>query len=345
MFNNSTQSDFKNPFNNNPEDKQNFFLKKTVKYFFAFIVLSLLVYSLSYSFVTGLNKPPEFFPVNQAIIVEEGTGVRKMTEMLKSASVVKSSDLLYYIISFFHESTNIKASTYIFDKPLTSWEVAIRLTEGDFDTDLIRFTHFEGERVTLVGGRASEILLNFDTKMFISKATPFEGKLYPDTYFIPDDYTYDELLDLMLDTFDSKTASLTADFDEHFLSLDEILVLASIIEREANSEISMKMVSSVLQNRMKINMPLQADASIEYILDKPLSELTPDDLKIDSPYNTYLNTGLPPTPIGNPGLIAIQAVLNPSDTEFLFYITGEDGEFYYAKNYSTHLRNIDKYLR
>ena len=92
-------------------------------------------------------------------------------------------------------------------------------------------------------------------------------------------------------------------------------------------------------------MPLQADASIEYVLDKPLNELTADDLKIESPYNTYLNQGLPPTPIGNPGLEAILAVLEPAQTDDLFYITGNDGEFYYAKTFDEHRLNIARYLK
>jgi UPF0755 protein len=92
-------------------------------------------------------------------------------------------------------------------------------------------------------------------------------------------------------------------------------------------------------------MPLQADASIEYVLNKPLSELTPEDLKIDSPFNTYTNTGLPPHPIGNPGLEAILAVLEPQESKYFFYITDDDGNFYYAKNFDEHRVNIAKYLR
>ncbi len=105
------------------------------------------------------------------------------------------------------------------------------------------------------------------------------------------------------------------------------------------------MVAGILQNRLTLGMPLQADASVEYILEKPLSELTPEDLKINSPYNTYLNDGLPPTPIGNPGINAILAVLSPTESDYLFYITGDDGKFYYAKTFDEHRVNIAKYLR
>ncbi len=308
------------------------------------ISLTIFVVTLGYWYVSNENQPPEYFPVNQPVVIEQGTEIREITQIMEQSGVVKSDVFLYYIIAFFHESTNIKASTYIFTEPLSAWEVALRLTEGDFDTDLVRFTHIEGERATAIAENADTVLPNFDADSFVSEAEPLEGRLFPDTYFIPNDYDGNQLLALMLDTFNEKIADLAEAISASSLTLDEILVLASIIEREANSPESMQMVSSVLQNRIKIGMPLQADASIEYVLDKPLSELTPEDLKIDSPYNTYLNTGLPPTPIGNPGLEAIKAVLEPAESEYLFYITGDDGKFYYAKTYAEHLRNIAKYL-
>ena len=107
----------------------------------------------------------------------------------------------------------------------------------------------------------------------------------------------------------------------------------------------MKIVAGILDSRLVLGMPLQVDATMEYVLDKPLSQLEPEDLEIDSPYNTYLNSGLPPTPIGNPGLAAIRAVLEPLPTDYLFYITDENGDFYYAKNFEEHKQNIARYLQ
>lgn len=97
-------------------------------------------------------------------------------------------------------------------------------------------------------------------------------------------------------------------------------------------------------------MPLQADATIEYVLETPLNELAPGELAenlraLDSPYNTYLYRGLPPTPIGNPGLTAITAVLEPTPSEYFFYITGSDGNFYYAETLDAHNQNVTRYLR
>lgn len=298
-----------------------------------------------YLIVSNLNQSPVTFPVNQPVVIEQGTEVKSITHILKEADVVKSETLLYYALLFFYEPKDVKASTYIFDKPLTTMEVAQRLTQGDFDTGLVRFTHFEGERVTQLARRADEVLPLFDAEVFISNAEPLEGRLFPETYFVPPTYTSADLQKLMTDTFDDEIMKIQTLIDAQELSLDEIVILASVIEREANSPESQKMVAGILQNRLAIDMPLQTDASIEYILDKPLSELTPDDLKIDSPYNTYLNKGLPPTPIGNPGLTAIMAVLEPTLSDYYYYITGNDGEFYYAKTYNEHLINIKKYLR
>jgi UPF0755 protein len=148
----------------------------------------------------------------------------------------------------------------------------------------------------------------------------------------------------MLESFE-KHAQTVLNNNNSGLSAEEVIILASIIEREANTFESMKMISGILQGRMAIGMPLQADASIEYVLDKPLKELTPEDLKVDSPYNTYTNKGLPPTPIGNPGTEAIKAVLEPTVSDYVYYITDNEGNFHYAKDFDEHRANVAKYLR
>ena len=292
-----------------------------------------------------LNQPPQDKTVPITVTVEPGSTAKSVASQLKVEGVIQSDFLLYLFMVLFFEPTNIKASSYVFETPLSTYHIAQRLTEGDFDSDLVSFTHIEGERVARIAERAEQQLTNFDTAAFLALAEPAEGKLYPETYFIPADFTAEQLFQLMRDTFDKKLAPLQAEIEAHPLSLYEIITLASIIEREANSPESMNMVSGILQNRLEIDMPLQADASIEYILDKPLQELVPEDLSIDSPYNTYLNRGLPPTPIGNPGLTSIEAVLRPTPSEFLFYITGNDGNFYYAVTYDEHRANIERYLR
>jgi len=309
-----------------------------------FVLLAVALCGL-YLIVQDLNQPGDSFPVNQVVVISEGTSVREIANKLEAEGVVKSEALLYYNLLLFHDPTDIKASSYIFESSLTTSEIAARLTEGDFDTNLVKFTHFEGERATSIATRASELLPEFNQERFIATGEPLEGKLFPDTYFVPPDFTDEDLLTLMLDTYEERIAQYQTEIASHPLTIDEILILASIIEREANTPESMNLVSSVLQNRIEIGMPLQADASIEYVLDKPLSELTPDDLKIDTPYNTYLYNGLPPTPIGNPGEDSIAAVLRPETSDYFYYITDPTGTFHFAETYNQHLRNIEVYLR
>jgi len=217
--------------------------------------------------------------------------------------------------------------------------------EGDYESTLVRITHIEGERVRQLAARLSETLPEFDAEAFVTLAEPHEGTLFPDTYLVPPTFTSDDVFTLLTETYRTTLAPHQAAIDSHPLSESDIITLASIVEREANDPDSKRMVAGILLSRISIGMPLQADASIEYTLNKPLSQLTPADLTIDTPYNTYLYRGLPPTPIGNPGLDAILAVLNPTESPYLFYITGNDGVFYYAETYTEHQRNIERYLR
>lgn len=297
-----------------------------------------------------LNIPPAEFPLYEPITIAPGTSVTAITQQLETQGVVKSQQLLYYALVFLHDPADLKASMYIFDQPLDTLSVAKRLTEGDFDTDLVRLTHIEGETAASLANRAEKILPEFEAAVFIAEAKKYEGSLYPETYFVPATYTAQELITLMRETFTEMTQPLAEQMQASTLTQEEILILASILEREANSPESMGLVSGILQNRLEINMPLQADATIEYVLETPLGELPPGQLanelrELDSPYNTYLYTGLPPTPIGNPGFEAINAVLNPTESEYFYYVTGKDGTFYYAATYNQHLQNIERYLR
>ena len=320
-----------------PVEKSSLFMK--------LLFLFVCVSAAGIFFIHLYNQPPTNFIKPTSVTIEPGQTAKAITQKLEEANIVRSKHLLYFALTLLHDPTDIKASIFVFDEPLSTLEIAKRLVDGDFDSDLVRFTHFEGERATHVANRASEALMNFNKETFLSLAIPLEGKLYPDTYFIPTDFTAEQLVDLMVQTFDKETASLAEKMSQNSLTETEIITLASILEREANSPESMRIVSGILQGRMSEGMPLQADASVEYILDKPLKELTPDDLKVDSPYNTYLNRGLPPTPIGNPGIDAITAVLEPTPSDYVYYITDSEGVFHYAKTYDEHLDNIERYLR
>lgn len=312
---------------------------------FILFVLTSFLAICAYSAFLYVTSTPSSFPVDMEIQIEPGTSTKEAAQIFKDAGVVHSKLALLVQLRLKHPNDSVKASTYIFEEPLSLAQVAEVLVVGDNTSNLIRITHREGESNRELSRVADAALSDFDASVFLSLADYVEGKLFPETYFVPPTYTAEDLFVLLTETFATKLAPLQAEINAHPLTLDEIIILASILEREANSLESKKLVSGILQTRLGIGMALQVDASMEYVLDKPLKELTAEDLKMESPYNTYLNPGLPPTPIGNPGLEAIEAVLRPTPSNYLFYITGDDGNFYYAEDFEAHKLNVARHLR
>jgi len=314
------------------------------KQLLTYLGLSVLVFLFVVTGFLSLTAPSQF-PVNTKIIIEEGSDVRSITTMLDERKVVRSRLLLQTILAIQHPFTFIKAGTYIFTEPRNVFSVAQAITEGTDGAPLLRVTIPEGLR-----GRDLEVIfheVNLKNKLGLS-AEDFDeeiGYLYPDTYFVPEDYSVEDMLALMRDTYEQKVGILRGEFEKQNMTEDEVITLASIIEREASTSESKHIVAGILRTRLDIGMALQVDASFSYLFDKESSELTLDDLKVDSPYNTYLYPGLPPTPIANPGLEAVEAVLYPEKTEYLYYLTAPDGTFYYAETFAEHKRNKERYLR
>lgn len=307
-------------------------------------ILLIISFTLIGYFLFSLTAPSG--REEQKFSIESGSGVREIGANLKSAGLIRN-ELSFYLASLlWSDPTALMAGDYLIPAGTGVRDLLQKFTTGDFIPPVVRITHIEGERVRTLATRVSPLLENFDATEFINLAEPYEGQIFPDTYLVPPEFNAEQLFQLMRDNFNTRTSTLSPSLDEHpFLTRTEIIILASILEREANTVESKRLVSGVLQNRLRIGMALQVDASIEYVLDKPLSELTPEDLRIDTPYNTYLNTGLPPTAIGNPGLTALEAVLNPIPSDYFFYITGNDGLFYYARDFDQHRINIANHLR
>jgi UPF0755 protein len=162
----------------------------------------------------------------------------------------------------------------------------------------------------------------------------------------PKNVTTEEIIDTLEKTFKQKinTPETKQKVKELNRSLEEIIIFASIVEKESTKDAQQE-VANILWERLNIDMPLQVDATFVYSINKGTFDLTQEDLKNGyNPYNTYTHKGLPPTPIGNPGLSSIEAVLNPTSTENLYFLTGKDGEMYYASNFEQHKRNRALYL-
>ncbi len=176
-----------------------------------------------------------------------------------------------------------------------------------------------------------------------------EGVYFPDTYLLPKDETGGQIAQRFIKRFQEKFAPYYPQFTKQNIRWVTAIKIASLAQREAAGESNMPLIAGIVWNRLLQNMKLDIDATIQYARgDKGngyWAPLTSDDKKIDSPYNTYLYKGLPPTPIANPGLAAILAALNPAKTKCLYYLHDKDGLIHCAVAYAEHKMNIDKYLK
>ncbi|MBU0646091.1 endolytic transglycosylase MltG [Patescibacteria group bacterium] len=176
-----------------------------------------------------------------------------------------------------------------------------------------------------------------------------EGYLFPDTYRFREDADAETVAATMLSTLKRRLAeNEIVDLNVLFiddLTWHEVLTLASIVEKEVRTEESMKNVADIFLKRLRIGMALQADSTVNYLTGGDSPGVSLEDTKIDSPYNTYQRVGLPPGPISNPGLQAIDAVLKPTENNWYYFLTSEEGEVFYAQTFDQHVINKNKYLR
>lgn len=309
------------------------------------IGIAIAAFFILFWYVFFLTTAPKMSTNGVLFLVNKGMSIQSIAKEAQKDGLVRSSFLLTFILEHRDHSKNIYAGTYRFDAPQNVFEVASKLASNDIDKTLLSITIPEGSTRVQIAEIIQQKIPTFDTQTFLELTKDKEGYLFPDTYLVRPDFSPQEFADLLNKTFEQKIAPLQGEIASSSFSEAQVITLASIIEREAKDETSMRTVSGILQKRMAMNMPLQTDAAIAYALDKSLQELTPADLKIETPYNTYIHTGLPPTPIDNPGLQSIKAVLDPLRTEYLYYITDPNGEFHYATTFAAHKLNIQKYLK
>ncbi len=221
-----------------------------------------------------------------------------------------------------------------------------RLSSAQSTSDIIRTLSEKGTKDIWIripeGSRNEELDLPYNKDEFLIKSKT--GKLFPDSYLVPDFYSLDEFLSMVDKNYLEKTKGLNISESD--------LILASLVEREGQTLDDKKIIAGILKNRLEAGIALQVDASAQYARDsmRPLPRKfwtppTQKDLKISSPYNTYIKPGLPPSPICNPSLNSLIAVTSPTPSDFLFYIHDPSGEPHYAKTLIEHNQNIAKYLR
>jgi UPF0755 protein len=302
----------------------------------------ILIAAVSLLWVVLISAPLHFRE-GTIMTVGKGQSVKQIAHEFKSKGIIQSETVFTNLIVFFNLDSKIVSGDYAFKEKINTLEVIKRLSTGEYQIQAKRITLIEGITVQDMATLFSENFYNVSRDEFIAVASSSEGYLFPDTYYFPENVRSDEIVQKLRLTFDEKITEHPEILSSE-KSIKDIVIMASILEKEATSD-SMQEVSNILWKRIEEDMPLQVDAGFVYERGKHTFELSLDDLKKDSEYNTYTRLGLTPTPISNPGIQALLAAAFPEETENFYFLTGHDGKMYYAKTLKEHDANKEKYLR
>lgn len=289
--------------------------------------------------------------------IRDGSSTAEIADKLAERGVIKSKLKFRILARLRGYDDKLRPGSYTFTADMDDDEVFAKLLTGE--KRLIQFTIPEGFGVKEIAARLQSLDLA-EKDEFLKAATDFapynymkkhkdvfyaaEGFLFPDTYAVESDMEVVEILDLMASTLNKKlTMSMRNRAEAMGLSIYDLMTLASLVEREVRFPEDRPIVAQVLLKRLKLNMPLQTDATLQYLMETPKEDVSIEDTQIDSPYNTYQHTGLPPGPIANPGMAAIEAVLHPADTDYLYFVADRRGHNHYAHTYEEHLNLVNQY--
>jgi len=312
------------------------------------VVLGLLAIFSIITFVwweNGLQAANNSDKTSKIFVVKTGEGVREIANNLKSKGLIKDPIVFFLLTKSEGIDKKIQAGDFRLNSAMSATEIATNLTHGILD---IWTTIPEGLRATEIAAILKAKIPSYN-ESWVSELQANEGYLFPDTYLIPRDADINMIISLMKANFQKKYDTVR-DTKTTVLSDSQIIILASIIEREAMFATDRPLVASVFVNRLNIGMVLGSDPTVMYALGYQADtktwwkkDLTADDLLVNSPYNTRKNAGLPPTAIANPGLSAIEAALNPAKTDYLYFFADKQGHLHFATTLEGHNANIQKY--
>ncbi len=295
--------------------KTKFFSRKNVLYTIGVIIILMLTYLFFFS-------SPNNFPVEKVVNIKESSSLRSVSKYLQENHAIRSRFVFETFVTFFGGEKSIAPGDYLFEKKLSVFEVAMRITKGKRNLAPIKVTIPEGFNVSDISKAFSSKLPNFNEDKFLTAATAEEGYLFPDTYFFFTGDNEENVFHAMSSNFDKKILSILPQIALSGKSEKDIIIMASIIEKEAKGDSDRGYISGILWKRLALNMPLQVDADP----------------------NTYKTKGLPKSPIDNPGLKAIEAAIHPVISNYLYYLHDKEGSIHFAATFSEHKLNKQKYL-
>jgi peptidoglycan lytic transglycosylase G len=328
----------------------------------ALILLVLLAAAAAAGYVWySIEKPYGTIPADGLYVdIPHGASRRAVAHILEKAGVIRNS-FAFELYARRHPKRMLQAGEYAFDHALSGKEVFWKLASGQVYEQ--PFTVREGETIYDIARdleaakymSADDFLKAAEDPSQINDLFPeartLEGFLFPATYNLPKHAPAEELTGMMVRKFRDALADVLpngSEWSDPTVSIGSVVTLASLVERETPKPDERPLVAGVFTNRLVKNIPLQCDPTVIYALqmdDEYKGTLTLRDLRINSPYNTYRNRGLPPGPIGNPGEVALRAALHPAATDYLYFVANAQGGHFFAATLAEHNENVAKYHR
>lgn len=295
-----------------------------------------------------------------SIEIPTGTGTSGIATILEENGLIRNTTVFRFQSKMKGFDGKYKAGEYTLSKSMSTIQVMENIVKGNVNT--VRFTIPEGYTLKKISeklsaeGLINEEIFNEEVKSgvfeydFLKDAQVgtlrLEGYLYPETYDIYTTASEKDIIDRLLLQFNKVFKKEYYDRAKELgLNINQIMTIASIIQGEAVKEDEMDVIASVIYNRLKIDMALQVDATVQYALDARTERVTTENTKVDSPYNTYQNKGLPPGPICSPGNKAIEAALYPADTNYIYFVAKGDGYHAFSSNYRQFLKDKKAYIK
>jgi UPF0755 protein len=334
-------------------------MKKAFTFLLVLGLVAVVAIAVGGSVLWGrLHEPYKGYDgAEQFVQIPAGAGAADIQRRLIDAQLVRDPFTLRAALRWTGSSRALKAGEYRFDRPMTAVEVVEKLARGDVYGRRITFpeglTMLEMSRLyeTREFGPAKDFLEAARNAALIRDLDPaapdLEGYLFPETYALPRGTPAATLITMMVDRFRaSYTEELQEKAREQQLTTRQVVTLASLVEKETGKGDERPLVAAVYRNRMNIGMGMQADPTVVYALQKAgryNGNIRREDLAIDSPYNTYKYSGLPPGPIASPGKASLEAALSPADVRYLYFVSRNDGSHVFAETLDAHNRNVQEF--
>lgn len=350
---------------------ENYKKKKRRRRFAIVLIALFVIFGSAYAYFSSALKPLDAQSKKEIEVeIPKGSSVNTIGEILEDEGIIKSSSAFTLYAKL--NPQNLQAGTYLLQPSMSVDEVMKQLSSGNVHRPVTyKLTIKEGSQIVEIADEIAatfnwnkeDVINQLNDKAFLQELQkkypelltdkifdenikyPLEGYLYPATYsFYEKELTLEEVITPMLDKTNELVKANEQKMKEKNLDVHQLLTLSSLIEEEATGYTEREKISSVFYNRLEKGMPLQTDPTVLYALGKHKDRVLYEDLKVQSPYNTYVVTGLPIGPIANSGKESVEAALSPADTDYYYFLAAPNGEVYYAETLEEHNALKQKYI-